>query len=180
MSEHNGNGERPSTPLQNIEQRIVNRTASEREMYAVRPTDPAPGMDDDMPPSTDPLTSWKDRGEPITLERVHAGLIATCEYAEAAIEGGIKMAADVHEIVKSVELRTQQIALLTTKVEINSKHTHKVDDELATQHKVLNEVRRDVQTLKDDMREVKEAVQSVPALKEMLGEILARLPETKK
>lgn len=140
-------------------------------------------MDEDDPPtsSDDPLTAWKRRkpGEPVTLEQIHAGLIATCEYSEAAIEGGIKMAADVHEVVQTVELRSQQIAILTSRLETSISHVHKVDDELADNTKILAEVRKDVQFLKDDMREVKEHSKQIPAIKDMLGEILARLPEPK-
>jgi hypothetical protein len=129
----------------------------------------------------DPLTEWKRRvpGKAVTLEQVHSGLIATCEYSEAAIEGGIKMAADVHEVVQTVALRTHQIEVLTAKVEVNSAFMNKVDEELASNNKALHEVRKDVQFLKDDLREVRDATRQIPAIKDMLGEILARLPEPK-
>jgi hypothetical protein len=184
MSNENGNGDRPSrpsTPLEAVEARIAARMQA--EPLLVGATIPAPeGLEvEEESPITedDPLSSWKKRvpGKPVTLEQVHAGLIATCEYSEAAIEGGIKMAADVHEVVQTVDLRTQQIAMLTAKVETNSSHTHKVDEELSSANKMLSEVRRDVQFLKDDMREVKETTKKIPAIIDMLGEILARLPE---
>ena len=187
MSDQNGEKpSRPSSPLEAVEQRIAARHSEEDALQVgVLLTEPSPPMveEGEGPPSTedDPLTSWKKRtpGKPITMEQLHSGLIATCEYSEAAIEGGIKMAADVHEVVQTVELRTQQIAMLSAKVETNTTFVHRVDEELSVNNKQLAEVRRDVQFLKDDVREIKAAVGKIPAVIEMLGEILARLPEPK-
>lgn len=189
MSKDNGEKpSRPSSPLENVESRIAARQAMETlhvEEYASEyPSNYSSVSKEEEAPITedDPLTAWKKRvpGKPITLEQIHAGLLATCEYSEAAIEGGIKMATDVHEIVRTVDARTQQIATLTAKAESTSKFVHKVDEELATNNKLLAEVRKDVQFLKDDVREIKEVSRQIPAIKDMLGEILARLPEPEK
>ncbi len=185
MTDQNGEKpHRPSSPLEVVEQRIAARQAAETvETFQVGSSvPPTVGVEDEEPgPVTedDPLTAWKRRkpGQDITLEQIHQGLIVMCEYSEAAIEGGIKMAADVYEIVQTVDQRTQQIATLTVKAEATSRFAHKVDEKLASSNKVLAEVRKDVQFLKDDMREVEAHCSQIPAIKEMLGEILARLPD---
>jgi hypothetical protein len=190
MSTKNGNGDKP-TPLEAVEERIAARLATEHvseTLHHVGSSEHPPGVEEEPISSVDadPLTAWKRRvpGKPVTLEQIHDGLIATCEYSEAAIEGGLKMASEVHEVAQTVEHHSQQIAVMTAKVESTSAFVHKVDEELATNSKLLVEVRKDVQFLKDDMREVKEisrlSSRQLPAIKDMLGEILARLPEPEK
>ncbi len=184
MSDHNGNGDR-LTPLEAVEQRIATRLRLETIPGPLREEGPTSTAEEEPSPITedDPLIAWKRRtpGKPVTLEQLHAGLIATCEYSEAAIEGGLKMASDVHEVVQTVDQRTRQIAILTAKAESTSAFVHKIDEEMAASNRLLAEVRRDVQFLKDDMREVKalsqQAALQLPVVKDMLGEILARLPD---
>lgn len=136
----------------------------------------------------DPLHAWKKRmeGSPITLELLHEGLISLSQFSEAAIEGGIKLAADVNRALPHVQRNADHIKVisakietLASKVESISTHIHQVDEELAAVHKTLGFVRKDVQFLKDDIREIKEIVQQIPAIKDLLGEILVRLPEPK-
>jgi hypothetical protein len=178
MSDKNGNGDgdHSQTPLEAVQERIATRLRL--ETVEVVPMSVPPSSS----PEEDPLTAWKMRvpGQPVTLEQIHAGLIATCEYSEAAIEGGLRMAADVHEVVKTVDQRTQQIAILTAKAESTSAFVHKVDDELASNNEILKAVRKDVQFLKDDVREIKEysmeSARQLPVIKEMLAEIIGRLP----
>ncbi len=177
MSEQNGNGDgdHPRTPLEVVEQRIATRLRL--ETVEVVPSGPPSSSEED------PLSAWKMRvpGKPVTLEQIHAGLIATCEYSEAAIEGGLKMAADVHEVVRTVDQRTQQIAILTAKAEVTSAFVHRVDEELASNNEILKAVRKDVQFLKDDVREIKqyalESARQLPVIKEMLADLIGRFPE---
>jgi len=126
----------------------------------------------------DPLNAWKRRvpGKPVTLEQIHAGLIATCTYSEAAIEATVKMAQDVNEVVRTVDDRTRQIAILTAKMESTNAFVHKVDEELAEGNKLLAGLRKDVQFMKDDLRELKGVPQQLAAIKGMLVEIIDRLP----
>lgn len=139
---------------------------------------PPPSGDEPDPFEDDPLTAWKrrDPNKPVTLDQIHQGLIAVCEVSKAAMESGLKTAADVHELVQTIDQRTHQIAVLTAKVEATEKFAHKIDDEVARNNRLLVEIRRDVQFLKDDMRDVKEQTNKIPAILEILGEILARLP----
>lgn len=184
MSDHNGGngGNGDKTPrhsvLDVVEQQIVALQAEEAVEEAVSGHS---HVADDVPPSTeeDPLNSWKRRvpGKPITLEQIHAGLIATCTYSEAAIEATVKMAHDIHEVVRTVDDRTRQIAILTAKLESTSAFVHRVDEELAAGNKILAGMRKDVQFIKDDLREIQGVPQQLAAIKGMLVDILARLPE---
>jgi hypothetical protein len=133
-------------------------------------------------PDPDPLTSWRQReaGKPVTLEQIHSGLIAAVEYTKAAIEGNLGMTVDLSD---AVVVRAEQISGLSAKVENLSAFVHKIDEESAKRDKVIDGVRRDVQFMKDDVREIKtdarEAASQLPAIKDLLSEILARLPELK-
>jgi chromosome segregation ATPase len=167
MSEQNGDKPHQYTALEMVEQHIAAQEAAEKgESSSI------PGESES---SEDPLNAWKS-GKPVTLEQIHHGLIATCGYAEAAIESTIKMAADVHSLEQNVEQRTEQMAHLTAKLETTSVFMHRIDEELAVNNKQLSEVRRDVQYLKDEMREMKPLMRQIPAIKDILGEILGRLP----
>jgi hypothetical protein len=156
MSDSNGEKpHRPVSPLEVVEKRIAARHASEEEALQIVEPDASTAHDTEPPVTEDdPLTAWKRRvpGKPITLEQIHAGLIATCEYSEAAIEGGIRMAADVHEVVQTVDQRTQQIAILTARAESTSAFVHRIDQELADKNVTLEAMRRDVQFLAGDER----------------------------
>ena len=130
----------------------------------------------------DPLTSWRQRpgGKQVTLEQIHVGLIASVEYTKAAIAGNLKLANELNE---ALAVRTEQISGLSAKVENLSAFVHKLDEEGGKTSKVIDEVRRDVRFMKDDVREIKtdarEAASQLPAIKDLLSEILSRLPELK-
>jgi hypothetical protein len=179
MDNENGDGPRHrDNPLGAIRARIEERLAEVHD--EPRTGTIARGQEPD-----DPLTDWKRKGpgNSITLEQIHTGLIVTCEYSEAAIEGGLQTAHDVRAVVASAEVRNEMLLGLAVKVEATQIMVHQVDQELASGNKVLNEVRRDVQFLKDDVRVVLPAVESMMgdlrAIKSMLGDILVRLPERK-
>jgi uncharacterized coiled-coil DUF342 family protein len=174
MSHKNGGGKPSRTirPLEVVEERL---SAQETE----DPSTPEVESTEDVLSEEDPLTSWKraDPDQPVTLEQIHRGLVATSEYSEAAVEAVIKMASDVREISKSVTLCSEQIAILAAKIEVNSNLIDAVDKDLATCNKRISETRKEVQFLKDNMREVVVTVRQIPAIKDMLGEILSRLPD---
>lgn len=186
MSSKNGDDHsHERSALDVAEERIAARQSAESEEALLEglsaATEPPPSLAEEEAPLTqdDPLTAWKRRipGKPVTLEQIHAGLIATCEYSEAAIEAGIKIARDVREVVQTVDERTRQMAYLTTKAEVTSAFAHKIDEDLVRTNETLNAVRREVQFLKDDMREVKEATSHLAAIKDMLAEIIIRIPD---
>jgi hypothetical protein len=165
----------PDVDLEQIPLEIDPNPALENDFLA--------DYEDDEVTDPDPLSSWKrrDPSRPVTLEQLHSGLIATYEYSKVAIEGHIQMAADVRDVVSAVDVRTQQIDGLSAKVESVTVFVHQIDTETAKTSKMLEGVRRDVQFLKDDVREIKvssaEAARQLPVIKDMLGEILARLPD---
>ena len=188
MSGTNGNGGKPlsdSTALDDVERRIAAQQSSELVLETIHvgfDTEPVPSMEEESSSTEDPdpLSSWKRHaaGKPVTLDQIHSGLIAAVEYSKAAIESTIQMTADLRD---AVDVRTQQINGLAVKVESTSQFLHKLDEETGKVAKVLDVVRRDVQYIKDDVREIKvsssEAARQLPAIKDMLGEILARLPD---
>ena len=147
-------------------------------------TEPPPmdgaGVEEHSPDThDDPLSAWKRRipGKPVTMDQIHQGLIAVCEYSEAAVEATIKIHQDVREVVQTVDDRTRQMAYLTAKVESTFVFANKIDEDLATTNATLAAMRKDVQFLKDDMKEVKEATLHLSAIKDMLAEIIMRLPD---
>lgn len=166
-------------PLTAVRQRIANRL---RKPISIIPPPPEGSTVEEG----DALFNWKKRiaGGAVTLDQIHIGLIAVVEYSEAAIESGIKMAADVRLVKNTLEAREEQLAVLATRIETAAQLAKKVEEEIAKTNKSLDaseaamlHVRRDVQYLKDEMVEVKDHVKQIPALKELLGEILERLPE---
>jgi hypothetical protein len=112
----------------------------------------------------DPLHGWKHLpvGGELSLAQLHAGLISVSEISEAAIEGGIKMAADLKHALPMIEQVGTRLQEFTATIQ-----------SLQT---MLTACRKDIQFLKDDVRELKEAVQLVPAIKGMLLDVLAKLP----
>lgn len=169
MGDKNGKGDKPDaerTPLEQVAAQIEARRASEEGVEEA-----ASSSEDD------PTHKWKKPGEPLTLEVLHAGLIAVSQFSEAAIEGGIKMAADLNKALPVIERTSSQVTTIASKVESISSHVHQVDGDVVQLSKTMNTVRRDVQFVKDTVAEMAEPVRQIPALKAMLGEILARLPE---
>jgi hypothetical protein len=175
----NGNGDRPHarTALETVKEAIEARQVEEATtgVLSVEETGMPSSIDDD------PVYAWKKRssGDPVTLEVLHDGLIAVSQIAEAAIENGIKIGVNLANISPTIHRNATQIDMLAAKVEANASHINQVDDELARNTEVLNSLRRDVQFMRDDLRQIKGHVESIPAIKDMLGEILARLPDTK-
>lgn len=176
------NGDKPhgpeitGTPLEVVEQQIAERRAEEEQagLHSSLDVEEVP-----LAPEDDPLHRWKHRasGETITLEKIHEGLLAVAQFSEAAIEGGIRMAADIHKALPFVELNAHQLRVVAAKLESTDRHINQVDDELAKMGKAFNGIRKDVQAIRDDMREMSQAARQLPVIKDMLAEILARLPE---
>lgn len=181
MSDDNGNHEKPSrTPLERVKERIAARIVEERGsgvMASIEEVSP----DDDGPTSdaNDPLYAWKRRedGTSPSLEQLHSGLVAVAEISEAAIEGGINMAADLHKALPAIDKASVQIGVIAAKTEANSKSIDEVDEDLSKLSKTVHGVRKSVQAMQVDIDEIKAHTRQIPAIKEMLGEIIARLPD---
>jgi hypothetical protein len=162
MSGQNGHNGKPDgaerSPLDEVRERIEARQEDEAKSGIVPALEPEPDVDP---------RKWKRRveGQPPTLEVLHEGLVAVSEFAEAAIESNIQNAILVRTIA--------------AKVEANATHTAQVDEGLAKLTTAVQAVRRDVQFIKDAVTEMQGPVRQIPAIKELLGEIIARLPEPK-
>lgn len=150
----NGNGGSDhDSPLDAVVQRITERQQEEAAAKVVAAI------------VEDPVYGWKDIlvGAPVSLEQLHAGLIAVSQIAEAAIEGSIKMAADLKQVLPALEAVSGQLKDFMI--------------ELSKAQSTLNSFKRDIQSLKDDTRDLSEKVRLVPAMKRMLADVLTRLPE---
>lgn len=147
----NGNPDQDTSPLDAVVTRLTERQAAE----AANPD-----------PSDDPVYGWKQIpvGGPVTLEQLHSGLMAVSQISEAAIEGGIKMAADLKVVLPVLEQLTGHLQELMT--------------ELRTVQNTLVSFKRDIQALKDDTRDLADKVHLVPAIKSMLADVLVRLPDS--
>ncbi len=175
----NGNGRKGSHPP--VTRDVIERTALDEVTDHLEALAAEESMEiEEIPgpprnPPSDPVLSW--RHSPVTLDTLHQGLISVSQISEAAIEGGLKMASDLKRALPQIERSAIQIEALAAKVESNYWHTHQVDEDLAKMAKTLNVVKRTVQAIKDDVAEMKGPVSQIPAIKDLLGEILARLPE---
>lgn len=170
------------TPLERVKEKISARIAEEQGS-GILSIGEAGGEDDVVPASDgeDPLYAWKRRedGKEPTLDQLHSGLIAVSQISEAAIEGGINMAADLNKALSTIAVTASQAATIASKTEANAAAIDKVDEDCARMDMGLKTVRKDVQSIKEDLAEVKLGIRQLPAIKEMLGEILTRLPDPK-
>ena len=179
----NGNGKKPHaaperTALEEVTARIEERQAEEARSGVAAGEDIAA---DESP------AQWREIGKPLTLEVLQEGLIEVATISEAAIEGGIKMASDLQKAMHTqrlnsaaIEQTSSQVKTIASKLEAGISHVHQVDDHVAKLTKTVNVIRRDVQFIKDTVIEMQGPVGQIPAIKELLGEILSRLPEPKK
>lgn len=174
MGTGNGNGNsdsRPPSPLDIVSERIEARNAEEARVLDPSITEPIPSIADD------PMRAWQRTDGPVTLEQIHAGLVAVAQISEAAIEGGIRMSADLHRVIPVVNFLSSQVQTLAMRLDNITAVYDRVDRELASIHQVVTAARRDIQNLKDDVREVSDQARLVPAIKRMLADVLVRLPD---
>lgn len=91
------------------------------------------------------------------------GLVAMSNFAEAALESNIRNAAEIRK--------------LTVAVHTLAEHAESNGSEFGAMKKELQQLRMGVFDLKVEADDLRKKVQLLPAMKEMLGDILARLPE---
>jgi hypothetical protein len=175
------NGDKPPP----MRQPAVERTALDevRDLIESRQADEVSASLEEVgaAPSSenDPLRRWKKLkdGQQPTPEILYEGLIAVSQFAEAAIEGGIRMAADLNKALPTIERTEVQARVIASKLETTSSHVHQVDEDIAKLTRILNTVRKDVRAIKDDVADMAGPIRQIPAIKDLLGEILGRLPE---
>lgn len=165
-SNGNGNGKHP--------QDLVERSALEEVREAIETRQAEEEALPEIPDSVELPLSWKT--DPVTLETLHEGLLAVSKISEAAIEQNIETANELKRVLPSIERSAILVEILAAKMEAVHHYTDHVDDDLVRIAKTLKMVRRSVQSIREDVAEMKGPVSQIPALKEMLGEILARLP----
>jgi len=171
MKSRNRNGEagdldRPSRPLEEVAERL-SLVSEEVEGEHVDP----PSFDGEV----DPVHGWKS--EPPTLDGLKKGLIAVSQISEAAIEGGLKMASDLKKVVGPFQVTFDRVETLVTRTEVHGKALDRTDRDVLALTKEVQEVRKAVQGAQVDIRRIQENTNKIPAILEMLGEIIAKLPE---
>jgi glycine cleavage system regulatory protein len=156
----NGNGNqdhaREDSPLEVVVQRLVEQQAAEAAASEEAPVE-----------SQDPrdhVHGWKHlpAGQAISLEQLHTGLLSVSQIAEAAIEIGVHITADVKLILPALQQVAEQLLAVSA--------------ELQTIRGTLVSNKRDIQSLKEDTRDMVETTRSIPGIKLMLTEVLVRLP----
>jgi len=150
----NGNGDHDQggTPLEIVVQRLVEQQAVEITEAASAPESPE-----------DLVHGWKRAQHPPTLEQLHAGLLSVSQIAEAAIEMGVHISADIRGILPTLQQVSTQLQEFSA--------------ELRSVQNTLMTFKRDIQSLKEDTRDMTDTVRSIPGIKLMLTEVLTRLPD---
>jgi len=143
-----------------------------------------------LAPDEEPLDldDWKSslKTNQEALQKIHQGLVVIAETAEAAVEAMLLVARDQKShmsrsapAIDAVLITKDQIEAIGSKVAVCEAFVNQVDEMVAEDHKTLGLVRRDIHDIKVDLQLMKEQVSMLPAMKEMLGDIIARLPEDK-
>jgi len=165
----NGNGsDRPSTPLEEVAERLSLVAEEEVEESYEPPPEP----------TEDPVHAWKT--EPPTLDGLKRGLIAVSHISEAAIESGLKMASDLKKVVVPFQVTFDRVETLVTRTEVNGRAIDKTDRDVLALGKEVLAVKKAVQGAQVDIQRIADNTNKIPAILEMLGEIIARLPEPEK
>lgn len=181
---HNGNGNgngngRESGPnlettLERVQQRIREKAKEVKELGT---TDTADSQED--------LDDWKAQiaSNQEDLRKIHKGLVVIAETAEASIEAVVAVAHEqrLHAQrttapIESITVIREQVQAIGAKTEAVAKYADKTDRILAESRKDLSKIKDEVADIKQDVLAIKEQINEIPALKEMLGEILKRLP----
>lgn len=143
MNENGNDKDQEGSPLELVIQRLV-------EQQTVEAAEAARGVPEDL------VHGWKQTQHPPTLGQLHAGLLSVSQIAEASVEMGVQISADLRGILPTL----QQISI-----------------ELRSVQTTLVQFKRDIQSLKEDTRDMTDTVRSIPGIKLMLTEILTRLPD---
>jgi hypothetical protein len=156
---------RESSALEEVAERLS--VVAEEEAHESPDTSPEP--------SEDQVHGWKTEETP-TLEGLRKGLISVSKISEAAVEGGIKMSFELRKVVGPLQLAIDRIGIIVSKTEANAHTIDKVDRDFVDLAKDFHEMKKALQGTQVDVHFIKEHTAKIPALMEILGEILARLP----
>lgn len=152
------------TSLQEVEERIEARNAEES------------GTSSDEDNRPDEFSHWKRTP---SIDSLHRGLLEVSKIAEASVEANLQIRADLRRALHIMEKTVALDEAMAPRVESTYWLCHKIDGELAEQVKLMHSLRMSVQGLQTDMGYVKDGVGQLPAIKELLLEILGRFPEKK-
>lgn len=181
---HNGNGNgngngrdhgpNLETTLDRVQQRIREKAKEVKDLGTTDTTDPRDDLDD-----------WKAQiaSNQEDLRKIHKGLVVIAETAEASIEAVVAVAQEqrLHAQrsaapIESITVLREQVLAIGAKTEAVAKFADKTDRILAESRKDLGKIKDEVAVIKQDVIAIKDQINEIPALKEMLGEILKRLP----
>lgn len=170
MSSNNGNGNghgegsgaHSERPLDAVRARIASRTDEASES----------GESD--------LHAWKERPTgtdvPGDLARIHSGLLSVAQCSEAAIEGGLLMALDVKKLTDGYQTLSTRIDVIGSKTEANARSLDQIDRGFQKTNTELAALKVEVEAVKAKVEVITEKVELLPVMKEMLADLLSRLP----
>jgi hypothetical protein len=166
--DHKNGSDRPQRDSSALEE-VAERLSLVAEEESHEPTETTPESSEDQ------VHGWKTEETP-TLEGLRKGLISVSKISEAAIEGGIKMASDLKKVVGPFQVAFDRIGVIVAKTESNATAIDKVDQGVADLARDFREMKKALQGTQVDVHFIKEHTAKIPAIMEILGEILARLP----
>lgn len=173
----NGNGrdhgpEQLQNTLERVQQRIREKAKEVKDL--------GPEGDQSMD-----LDDWKSTivSNQEDLRKIHKGLVVIAETAEASIEAVVAVAQEqkyhaqrITAPIESISVLREQVAAIGAKTESVLKFADKTDRILAETRKDTAQIRREVTEIKQEVLAIKDQISEIPALKQMLAEILTRLP----
>lgn len=125
---------------------------------------------------SDELHAWASR-EKVTLEDLREGVLVVSKIAEAAIEANIANAGNIRKLQGPLQLVTEQVKIIAAREALTSRATEQIGTEFSRVSQEVHRLRVSMQGVEVEQRLMREKVDQIPAIKDLLMEILARLPD---
>lgn len=125
---------------------------------------------------SDELHAWASR-EKVSLEDLREGVLVVSKIAEAAIEANITNAASIRKLTGPLQVVTEQVKIIAAKESLTSRSVEQMGTEFSRVSQEVHRLRVSMQGVEVEQRRMREKVDQIPAIKDLLMEILARLPD---